>query len=149
MKWNEVTWYSKLGALILFLVVVPILCFYIGEKYEEVKSLQEYKKPLNISEFNNNNETKNFRIYRKHDGYVYLVGPEYPVVVYYKSNEVNKFENYNELDYVQITANSFTKLSNPEKEFVGIKNYTVDITQEINNITSIKPISEAEFDPIH
>jgi hypothetical protein len=34
IKWNEVTWYSRLGALILFLAIVPALCFYIGTQYE-------------------------------------------------------------------------------------------------------------------
>lgn len=34
MKWNEVTWYSKVGAVILFLVVVPALSFYIGTQYQ-------------------------------------------------------------------------------------------------------------------
>jgi hypothetical protein len=34
IKFNEVTWYSKLGAVILFLLVVPILTFYIGREYE-------------------------------------------------------------------------------------------------------------------
>ena len=33
IEFNRVTWYSKLGAIILFLFAVPILCFYIGEKY--------------------------------------------------------------------------------------------------------------------
>lgn len=33
MKWNEVTWYSKLGAIILFIGVVPVLTFYIGMQY--------------------------------------------------------------------------------------------------------------------
>ena len=37
IKFNEVTWYSKLGAVILFLVIVPSLMFYIGIKYEETK----------------------------------------------------------------------------------------------------------------
>jgi len=35
IKWNEVTWYSKLGAVILFILVVPVLTFYIGRKYQE------------------------------------------------------------------------------------------------------------------
>ncbi len=35
VKWNEVTWYSKLGAVIFFLGVVPLLCFYIGIQYEK------------------------------------------------------------------------------------------------------------------
>lgn len=34
IRWNEVTWYSRLGAVILFLVVVPTLCFYIGTQYQ-------------------------------------------------------------------------------------------------------------------
>lgn len=33
IKWNEVTWYSRLGAIMLFLVVVPTLSFYIGMQY--------------------------------------------------------------------------------------------------------------------
>src|SRR5690349_18913841 len=33
IEFNRVTWYSKLCAIILFLLLVPILCFYIGEKY--------------------------------------------------------------------------------------------------------------------
>jgi hypothetical protein len=35
IRWNEVTWYSKLGAIILFVGVVPALSFYIGIKYQE------------------------------------------------------------------------------------------------------------------
>ncbi|MSU55492.1 MAG: hypothetical protein EXS46_03070 [Candidatus Taylorbacteria bacterium] len=35
IKWNKVTWYSRLGALILFLIVVPILAFYVGTQYQE------------------------------------------------------------------------------------------------------------------
>ncbi len=34
MKWNEVTWYSKLGAIVLFIGIVPALSFYIGTQYE-------------------------------------------------------------------------------------------------------------------
>jgi hypothetical protein len=37
IKWHEVTWYSKLGAIILFLGVVPALCFYIGTQYQLTK----------------------------------------------------------------------------------------------------------------
>lgn len=33
IEWNRVTWYSKLGAIILFFVVIPVLAFYIGEQY--------------------------------------------------------------------------------------------------------------------
>jgi hypothetical protein len=34
VRWHEVTWYSKLGAIILFLGVVPVLCFYTGTQYQ-------------------------------------------------------------------------------------------------------------------
>lgn len=35
IKWNEYTWYSKLSALVLFILILPILTFYIGRKYEQ------------------------------------------------------------------------------------------------------------------
>lgn len=35
IKWNEITWYSKLGAIILFIAIVPSLTFYIGTQYEK------------------------------------------------------------------------------------------------------------------
>lgn len=34
--WNEVTWYSKLLAIIFFIGVLPVLCFYVGVRYGEV-----------------------------------------------------------------------------------------------------------------
>jgi len=39
IEFNKVTWYSKLGAVILFLLVVPMLTFYIGMKYQETVSV--------------------------------------------------------------------------------------------------------------
>ena len=38
IEFNKVTWYSKLAALILFLIIVPALCFYIGEQYGLVQA---------------------------------------------------------------------------------------------------------------
>jgi hypothetical protein len=35
IKWNEYTWYSKLGAVILFIGVIPMLAFYVGTQYEK------------------------------------------------------------------------------------------------------------------
>ena len=49
IKWNEVTWYSKLGAIILFILVVPVLTFYIGRQYEAVVELN---KLVQISDAN-------------------------------------------------------------------------------------------------
>lgn len=34
IKWNEVTWYSRLGAIVLFIGIIPALFFYIGTQYE-------------------------------------------------------------------------------------------------------------------
>mgnify|MGYP001560749866 CR=1 FL=1 len=36
IEWNEVTWYSKLLALVLF-VALPFIGFYFGVKYEKAK----------------------------------------------------------------------------------------------------------------
>lgn len=39
VEWNKVTWYSKFGAVLLFLIVLPALAFYIGTQYEQVVSI--------------------------------------------------------------------------------------------------------------
>ncbi len=33
IKWNKYTWYSRTAALLFFLLVLPVLTFYIGEQY--------------------------------------------------------------------------------------------------------------------
>jgi hypothetical protein len=38
IKWNEVTWYSRFGAIILFVGIIPTLAFYIGTEYEKTKT---------------------------------------------------------------------------------------------------------------
>lgn len=50
MKFNEVTWYSKLAALIFFLVVFPALTFYMGARYQEVKMLTEVREVSVVEE---------------------------------------------------------------------------------------------------
>ncbi len=40
IEWNRVTWYSKLGAALLFIVVVPSLAFYIGRQYEKTVAIR-------------------------------------------------------------------------------------------------------------
>lgn len=35
IQFNTVTWYSKLGAVILFILVVPTLTFFIGREYQK------------------------------------------------------------------------------------------------------------------
>jgi len=34
IEWNRVTWYSRLWAIFVFLLVVPVVAFYIGTQYE-------------------------------------------------------------------------------------------------------------------
>jgi hypothetical protein len=49
IKWNEVTWYSKMGAIVVFLAIVPILSFYLGEQIKSLQysdvSMQSYSAP--------------------------------------------------------------------------------------------------------
>lgn len=49
IKFNEVTWYSKLSAIILFLLLLPILTFYIGTEYE--KTQEVLNKVVKVVEF--------------------------------------------------------------------------------------------------
>ena len=39
IKFNEVTWYSKLGAVILFVGIVPLLVFYFTKQYQETQMI--------------------------------------------------------------------------------------------------------------
>lgn len=39
MKWNEVTWYSRLLAIIIFIAVLPAMAFYVGTKYQETADI--------------------------------------------------------------------------------------------------------------
>jgi len=49
IKWNEYTWYSKLLAVIFFILVLPVWTFYMGTRYEESKLLNElYQEPENV-----------------------------------------------------------------------------------------------------
>jgi hypothetical protein len=41
IKWNEVTWYSRLGAIILFVGCVPAFSFYVGEQYEQATNIPQ------------------------------------------------------------------------------------------------------------
>ncbi len=60
IKFNEVTWYSRLAAIIFFLVAVPVIAFCIGARYQEVKDSDFIIVPVqNISIVNEkSNESK-------------------------------------------------------------------------------------------
>jgi len=38
IQWNEVTWYSKLAAILFFVGVLPVLTFFMGMEYREVQA---------------------------------------------------------------------------------------------------------------
>jgi hypothetical protein len=48
IKFNEVTWYSKLAAIIFFIGILPILTFYIGTKFQEAKKITELSVENNV-----------------------------------------------------------------------------------------------------
>ena len=57
IKWNEVTWYSKLVTLILFLIILPLFCFYIGTEYQKINSIK-YNPEVSPKPVQNAAETK-------------------------------------------------------------------------------------------
>lgn len=49
LKWNEVTWYSKLFALIFFIAIFPTITFCIGREYQKtIDSLNGYSTEESI-----------------------------------------------------------------------------------------------------
>ncbi len=34
---NKVTWYSRLAAVILFVIIIPTIAFYFGYKYRQIE----------------------------------------------------------------------------------------------------------------
>jgi hypothetical protein len=39
IEWNRVTWYSRMWALFVFLLIIPVISFYIGTQYERTVEL--------------------------------------------------------------------------------------------------------------
>ena len=56
IQWNHVTWYSKLGALILFIIVVPAITFIIGKEYQKTIDVLEQSE---LSDFKETKEVWN------------------------------------------------------------------------------------------
>lgn len=52
IKFNEVTWYSKLAAALFFLGVLPVLVYYITVQYNEVKDLADQVKNISANPLN-------------------------------------------------------------------------------------------------
>jgi hypothetical protein len=89
-------------------------------------------------------EIKKFRLYRKLDGYAYLLGDDDQ---YYKSIEIEKFKDFKDFDgdYLEIEAGLYSYLPSPERYYYGIKDYSLMVTRGIENIITIKKIPESAF----
>ncbi len=48
IKWNKITWYSRLLAAIFFIGVLPAWTYYLGIQYGEVKVLSRQSVVLKI-----------------------------------------------------------------------------------------------------
>lgn len=55
IKSNEVTWYSKLAAVVFFIGVLPALTFYIGTQYQIAKDVLDNIRDINITQSSNTN----------------------------------------------------------------------------------------------
>lgn len=56
IQWNVVTWYSKLLAIVLFIIILPTLTFYFGMRYQDMivtKKLLEEKTRLQEEKIKN------------------------------------------------------------------------------------------------
>lgn len=66
IEWNKVTWYSKLLAIILFLLAIPSLTFYIGKEYEKTLAsyvlLPENQSPISTTKNDTNPEPPRYGI---------------------------------------------------------------------------------------
>jgi hypothetical protein len=82
IKFNEVTWYSKLIAIIFFIGVFPALCFYIGNRYGEVKELYQAIPNESYSKAENNSvNMSDWKTYKSDlYGYEIKLPPGYEVV---------------------------------------------------------------------
>lgn len=58
IKFNEVTWYSKLAAVVLFIFIIPALTFYIGKEYQKTNDVLA-SIPKYQPQDNSNNGTDN------------------------------------------------------------------------------------------
>ena len=65
IQWNKVTWYSKLLAAILFILVLPAWMFYLGVQWGSVHEIQS-----GLTASSNNTQTLGFKSssYRCGDG---------------------------------------------------------------------------------
>ncbi len=103
IKWHEVTWYSKLGAIILFLGIVPVVCFYIGTQYELAQ--QSFTAPISMSVSPANNQQENVRSQNRNASIATTTPAGIPVTI-----EISPCaQNDDQYCFGSGTANSATK----------------------------------------
>ncbi len=105
IKWNEVTWYSKLLAIIFFIGVLPMLSFYVGNKYGEVKEQMNQPSvipvsliptPVTVSSSTVTTvDTSDWKTYRNEKyGFEFKYPPNYSVAPYpYMSDAISLSSN--------------------------------------------------------
>ena len=54
--WNQATWYSKLGAIIFFIGIFPIIAFNLGRQYEKTINVIEAINSIDTVEIVSNNQ---------------------------------------------------------------------------------------------
>jgi hypothetical protein len=60
IEWNHVTWYSKLGAVIFFLAILPVITFFIGSEYQktvQILSASQTSQNTEGDTYKTNNES--------------------------------------------------------------------------------------------
>jgi hypothetical protein len=121
MKWNEVTWYSRLGAIILFVGVLPVLIFYIGVVYERVQN----PNPLPVYTTNVITRTKNVDVpYRPSRSHSSASIGSYVVVV--------DCDDLNPENITVLKAGKIIQELDPYAMVTGTKSCTAPISQDIN-----------------
>jgi hypothetical protein len=53
IQWNAVTWYSRLAAIVVFLGLVPALCFYVGVQFELVFDAPPVNQDISLAAAHN------------------------------------------------------------------------------------------------
>lgn len=78
------------------------------------------------------------QVFRKLD-YVYLLDSNPSnEITYYRTSDLSKFQNYNEGDNVKVRVENILNINPAQKFMFGVKDYTVDVTKEITDLTVIQ-----------
>lgn len=119
MKFNQVTWYSKILALILF-ISLPFAGFWLGAKYEKATTLDDTKTEQTVSGYTSLIDTDEIAVQTKYEnGFLKYKGRvQVPDPCSYTLKETTvKTENQNT---VEIRLNVEKAVSKPQKTCVQV-----------------------------